>query len=924
MPSQTSTADIYVACLYSQGDGLPLWNPSPIRTGAIGYVRDGSFFTLFNIEDGPPTEVHPAADPTLVGRRRSTPASHQQQQLVHQLPPPHLPHASLASTLHLPAAGTDTHARSDSVGSGTGAVTAGTATPLGAGSGLPTAHRASDPVLPGAGAIGADSASSNPPRSVSVSARGGLPGSSGAYGLGSGGSGGALGSSTFAGARRSSAMGISLMGGAASTLRSPPLPPASSLSDPIGSPTGGDGTRSPVSGTGARSAGSMTPPYVGGGGGGGAAAAAGSSSDARWNSPRGDETRSPRLRERDLPPEPPMPLQTEYEDLRRFDAGPRSSSTYTCLGFSAGAQVPGAPAGGMWSFKSSGGDGALLIPRDPTEREQLRHVGNLKIYVKTHLRWIAYRYGISEDIEPDDIVLVFSQDRTSDWACAVSRNTSKGAQVEFEVFSVGKASVWGEWRTAMTASQRGPHRGGPPVFNPNFAMGTVAGAPSPGAGNGGHDNKKPGSSSAAATAAAAAAGAGIGFSLGGVTASFSPTLDAQVRMDTSEDSAAGGGSGNGNELGFGVDLRFGTGGGGGGGGPERGNGGARPGTLSGDASPYSNSGAAASSSLMHQQQQQQRQGNWPHANPHPADQAIIIKRITMKHRLPFLPASIRASAEPKPDGPREGEEDEDARRVMAAGATEGSGGELERGEQGGRAAPTRTGRAGASPVIPSRSSSLATRSANAYTRKSAAAQAQTKTNAKKKEKSFDPLNLLHEYILTRAPLARASIASDAECAYLLRAALHNGFGGASGGRARQHETSTGVLEEEEEEEEGVEGQGESLLSPRWMGQIRRALFRAADACARVDVDPSDGVATLLLDVLNDDFDGRAEVATAPTSARAREVVEGARRPEARSEAEAARKKVVGRMSTGGGRARDWAPHQLRTGGLEPATTSVSS
>lgn len=68
-------------------------------------------------------------------------------------------------------------------------------------------------------------------------------------------------------------------------------------------------------------------------------------------------------------------------------------------------------------------------------------------------------YGRSEDIEVDEIALVYGQDRTSDWAVAVSRDASKGAKLDFEVFGAGKAGVWGEWKHSCTASQRGPHRG---------------------------------------------------------------------------------------------------------------------------------------------------------------------------------------------------------------------------------------------------------------------------------------------------------------------------------------------------------------------------------------------------------------------------------------------------------------------------------
>ncbi|KAK0549990.1 hypothetical protein OC846_002607 [Tilletia horrida] len=668
MPSQASTADIYVACLYSQGDGMPLWNPSPIRTGAIGYVRDGSFYTLYNIEDGPPTDLHPAADPTLIGRRRSTPANHG------------LAAAALAANTLSPRIASD--GRSESVSSGG-------ATPVEPRQG----QRLSEPTI--------ESSGTAPPslrRSVS-------PNRAGRRG------------SIMGSMRRGSGQTV---GAAAATAASPP--PSSSLSDPVTSPA--EEYHAAVS---PGNTGSRTPPAT--------------TMDVAAVSG------SPRLRDRDLPPEPPLPAQVEFEDLRRFDAGPRSSSTYTCLGFSAGANVPGAPAGGMWSFKSSGGDGALLIPRDPTEREQLRHVGNLKIYVKTHLRWIAYRYGISEDIEPDDIVLVFSQDRTSDWACAVSRNTAKGASVEFEVFSIGKASVWGEWRTAMTASQRGPHRGGMPAFNPNFAMGPL--------GSGMH----------AASTAPSASGPpsqkpGISFSAAGLTASFSPTLDAEVKMDTSGDSNGADGVDAQGDVSMQVTAGVSAVATNHAGGREPGSPRAPQSTQYGSQMPS----PVYASPSMH---------GWPLINPHPADQAIVIKRITMKHRLPFLPASIRASAGPRPDPSREPDKEDGARALKMSSADYGA----------------------------ASSSSL-----NSHPRSRSDGQ----LLASKSNPPFDPLNWLHEYLLSRAPSARASIASDAECAFLLRRAIRS---------------DASLLRPD--------------ISEAGRARFRDALFRAADRLGHVCVDEDD-------------------------------------------------------------------------------------
>lgn len=56
------------------------------------------------------------------------------------------------------------------------------------------------------------------------------------------------------------------------------------------------------------------------------------------------------------------------------------------------------------------------------------------------------------------MALIYGQDCTSDWACAVTLEAERGSKVEFEIFSYLHTGVWGEWKTHCSASQRGPHR----------------------------------------------------------------------------------------------------------------------------------------------------------------------------------------------------------------------------------------------------------------------------------------------------------------------------------------------------------------------------------------------------------------------------------------------------------------------------------
>lgn len=310
-----SFAEIYATCLYTGGEGYPLWNPSPLRLGDVGYVRDGSFIVLYNAIDGPGRLSDAASIPLARRSDRSTSRE---------------------------------RVRRDSVGTTSAKMDI------------------DDPV-----SVIADPAESSCRSSL------------------------------------------------ASSSMSPSLAPVamsrSSASD------------------------SLLP------------------SAAKKGSP----TLSHRKLRSGTPPEgpfPPMPLSVDQEAPKLFDMGPRMSSNYRCLGLSGAASIPGAPVSVKIGFESSGGDGAILIPRDPTERTRLKYLGVLKAYIKAHHKWMYETYGRIEAIGIDDLAFIYGQDRTSDWAVAVSRDAARGAKVEFEIFGNASAGFWGNWSHTLSACQRGPHR----------------------------------------------------------------------------------------------------------------------------------------------------------------------------------------------------------------------------------------------------------------------------------------------------------------------------------------------------------------------------------------------------------------------------------------------------------------------------------
>jgi hypothetical protein len=75
-----------------------------------------------------------------------------------------------------------------------------------------------------------------------------------------------------------------------------------------------------------------------------------------------------------------------------------------------------------------------------------------------HRDYIYNTFGRSEDVSADDMMLIYGQDCTTDWACAVTLQAERGSKVEFEVFSFLETGIWGQWKTACSASQRGPYR----------------------------------------------------------------------------------------------------------------------------------------------------------------------------------------------------------------------------------------------------------------------------------------------------------------------------------------------------------------------------------------------------------------------------------------------------------------------------------
>jgi len=105
--------------------------------------------------------------------------------------------------------------------------------------------------------------------------------------------------------------------------------------------------------------------------------------------------------------------------------------------------------GSSISFRLAGGQGAALVTKCQTHREDIQRAGTFENYVKQYYNsWVAFarETGHGNDINP---VLVTGVDRTSDFAMMCYSNDDDDLRSEFtaSVLGVASASVWGTWHT---------------------------------------------------------------------------------------------------------------------------------------------------------------------------------------------------------------------------------------------------------------------------------------------------------------------------------------------------------------------------------------------------------------------------------------------------------------------------------------------
>jgi hypothetical protein len=68
-------SDTYATRLYATCEGYPLWNPSVLTLGDIGYIRQGAFYPLYNVQRGPAPDLPSFSEETRMARRTSGPGT---------------------------------------------------------------------------------------------------------------------------------------------------------------------------------------------------------------------------------------------------------------------------------------------------------------------------------------------------------------------------------------------------------------------------------------------------------------------------------------------------------------------------------------------------------------------------------------------------------------------------------------------------------------------------------------------------------------------------------------------------------------------------------------------------------------------------------------------------------------------------------
>ncbi|KAF9649188.1 hypothetical protein BDM02DRAFT_1945456 [Thelephora ganbajun] len=137
--------------------------------------------------------------------------------------------------------------------------------------------------------------------------------------------------------------------------------------------------------------------------------------------------------------------------------------------------VPTLGSGSSISFRLAGGQGAVLVTKYQTYREDIQRAGTFEKYVKEHhASWVAFarETGHGSDINP---VIVTGVDKTRDFAMISYSSDDDGDDLRCEFTTsapgVASASAWGTWHTTgFVYTNCGPQSCCPPTQTTDSAV----------------------------------------------------------------------------------------------------------------------------------------------------------------------------------------------------------------------------------------------------------------------------------------------------------------------------------------------------------------------------------------------------------------------------------------------------------------------
>jgi hypothetical protein len=129
-----------------------------------------------------------------------------------------------------------------------------------------------------------------------------------------------------------------------------------------------------------------------------------------------------------------------------------------------------------YKFAQVQGRESILIPGKFIIKERLEELGVLREYMTKYHQWIGREFGtrfalsliaaslylqlvFRHDFKLKQLILVIGTVKTNSWAIAVTSKSETVENLSFNISSLAKAKVWGEWSKNISVTRSGPYMG---------------------------------------------------------------------------------------------------------------------------------------------------------------------------------------------------------------------------------------------------------------------------------------------------------------------------------------------------------------------------------------------------------------------------------------------------------------------------------